>query len=123
MPQDVLLYTQDLQEARQEIESLGGRITQQFTDSVFVANLPDSVASQYLTRSSTIAPPNLDQISKLSADAWINLQDKLESGTPNPTEGLSWDAPGYEPPRQIQEDVQSLSATSILSTGTPTVCT
>jgi hypothetical protein len=113
----VLLYAQNIQEAKQEIEFLGGRITQQFTEIVFVAILPDSIAMQSLTKSSTVAPSDLDEVSQLTVNAWINLQNKLESATPNPTDGLSWDTPGYQPPKKINED---LSTSGILSTGTPT---
>ena len=52
MSQSIILFTQDIHKAKQEIVSLGGRVTQQFTDSVFVANLPDSVDPQSLSASS-----------------------------------------------------------------------
>lgn len=118
--QNVILYTQNMQEANQEIELLGGRITQQFTNIVFVAILPDSVATQSLTKSSTVAPSDLDEVSLLTVNAWINLQNKFESASPNPTDGLSWGTPGYDSPLKIQENVDPLSTPGLLSTGTPT---
>jgi hypothetical protein len=67
MPQEVLLYTEDLPAATQEIASLGGRITQQLTNVVIVVNLPESVNSESLTYAATVAPSDLDQVSQRSS--------------------------------------------------------
>jgi hypothetical protein len=120
MSQEVLLYTQDLQEATQEIVSLGGKVTQQLTNVVIVANLPNSVTPQSLTKSSTVAPSGLDQVSRIAADAWMSLENKRESRAPSPAEGLPWDSPGYESPRNMQVGMPSSSDEVEESTGTPT---
>jgi hypothetical protein len=120
MPQEVLLYTQDLPAATKEIASLGGRITQQLTNVVIVVNFPESVNSESLTYAATVAPSNLDQISQIAANAWENLGSKRESQAPSPAEGLPWDAPGFQSPRKVQGEPQSLRPDVAESTGTPT---
>lgn len=91
MPHNTLLFTQNIERAKQEIVSVGGRITQQFTETVFVAHPPDSVPPDSLQESSPQQPTTLDQASQLSVDAWKNLQAETTSRAPNGTEGLSWD--------------------------------
>jgi len=128
MSQDLLLYTQKLQQAKQEIKALGGRVTQQFTNIVIVANLPDSVDPQTLQLSTTVPPSSLDSVSRLAVNAWNKLQLKrLSDEAPRATEGLSWDTPGYSPPRygENESDIINRSATLTEnlpeeSTGTPT---
>jgi hypothetical protein len=91
MSQDLLLYTQKLQQAKKEIKALGGRVTQQFTNIVIVANLPDSVDPQTLQLSTTVPPSSLDSVSRLAVNAWNKLQLKrLSDEAPRATEGLSW---------------------------------
>ena len=104
MSQDALLFTEDINKARQEIVGLKGRITQQFTDSVFVASLPDSVDPQSLTESTPDQPGTLDSISQLAIDAWKSSQEKSLAASPSETEGLSWDTPGYEPPAHPEDE-------------------
>jgi hypothetical protein len=120
MSQEVLLYTQDLPVAIQEVESLGGRVTQQLTNVVIVANLPESVNPESLTHTTTVAPSDLDHVSQIAANAWASLKNKRESQAPSPAEGLPWDAPGFQPPRKVQEELQSLHADVAESTGTST---
>ncbi|MEH2025357.1 hypothetical protein, partial [Nostoc sp.] len=128
MPQEFLLYTQDLQQAKQEIVALGGRVTQQFTDVVIVVNLPDSVDPQTLQQSATVPPDSLDPVSQLAVNAWNQLQVKGQTnGAPSATEGLSWDTPGYSPPRSTENDPDAINRSPTLtenlpdqSTGTPT---
>ncbi len=125
MQQNILLFTQNIERAKQEIGSVGGRITQQFTETVFVANLPDSVAPDSLQDSSPQQPTALDQASQLSVDAWKNLQNKTTSRALDGTEGLSWDTPGFTPPQFIDRDGPGNAPTPRgediqQSTGTPT---
>ncbi|MBW4569587.1 MAG: hypothetical protein KME31_16635 [Tolypothrix carrinoi HA7290-LM1] len=120
MSQEVLLYTQELQAAKQEIESLGGRVTQQFTDVVIVVNLPNSINPQTLKKSSLTAPPNLDEVSQIAANAWMSIGSKRELAATDPKRGLPWDTPGFQAPRKIPTEVQSLSGGIARSTGTPT---
>ena len=128
MFQDFLLYTQDLPQAQQEIVALGGRVTHQFTETVIVVNLPDSVDPQTLQHSTITPPTSLDPVSQLAADAWNQLQVKARAAeSPNPSEGLSWDTPGYSPPRYDENHPDALHRSLTLtenqpdeSTGTPT---
>ena len=124
----VLLYTQDLEQAKLEIAALGGRVPHQFTDTVIVADFPDSVDVQTLQHSTTTPPSSLDSISLLAVNAWNGLVVKgLSEAAPSQTEGLSWDAPGFSAPSHGENDPdileQSLTLAENLtekSTGTPT---
>ena len=125
MSQSILLFTDDIQSARQEIAAAGGQVTQQFTDNVFVANLPDTVDPQLLSASSPDEPAALDPVTKLAANAWKGLQEKDISDAASEREGLSWDTPGFTPPNFHVDDAESESllfsdAEPQLSTGTPT---
>ena len=128
MSQSILLFTKDIEKAKQEIIALGGHITQQFTDSVFVANLPESVDPKSLDASTPDEPSTLDPVSKLSVGAWKGLQEKKISAAPSETEGLSWDTPGYlapnHPEHEDDEDDEDPAGVSRAapqpSTGTPT---
>jgi hypothetical protein len=73
MSQDLLLCTQNLQQAKQQIVALGGRVTQQFTDIMIVVNLPDSVDPQTLQQSTTIPPISPDSVSQLAEMPRINF--------------------------------------------------
>jgi hypothetical protein len=123
-----LLYTQDFEQAKQEIITLGGRVTHQFTDTVIVANLPDSVDFQTLQKSTTTPPSSLDSVSQLAVNAWSELlAKKLADEAPSGMEGLSWDTPGFSPPHYSENNPAAINQSSILaenlpeeSTGTPT---
>lgn len=80
MPEDVLLYTENIQESTEEIERLGGRVTQVFSDSVLLARLPEDVAADSLEKSQTEPPADLDETSALAARSWGLSQSKRESG-------------------------------------------
>ena len=124
----VLLYTQDLQEAKQEVAALGGRVTHQFTDNVIVADFPDSVDLQTLQHSTTAQPSSLDPVSLLAVNAWHGLMVRsLMGAAPSATEGLSWDTPGFSPPGHGESERGAVDQATALaenlpeeSTGTPT---
>jgi hypothetical protein len=125
MARIVLLFTDDIAGAKREVDAVGGRVTQQFTDRVFVATLPDSVDPESLDLSTTVRPSTLDDVSQLSADAWDSLQQKLESDAPSPGEGLGWDTGDHLPPDRPEDLNHDSGASSSdiepqLSTGTPT---
>jgi hypothetical protein len=121
MKKNILLFTKDINAAREELDNLGAQVTQQFTDRVFVANLPDDVKETSLSASSTKRPTDLDDISKLVADAWQNLQQKSTDRAAAPQEGIKWDAEGFEPPNKGTDDLESQAPEAIdRSTGTPT---
>ena len=89
---DRLLYTSDAQRARDEVERSGGQVRQVFTPRVFVAAVPDDVA---LSLSSAEPPDDLDDMSRMMAEAWNARTSKPKSAeTPIP-----WDTPGFKPPR------------------------
>lgn len=125
MSQDILLFTKNIENAKKEITILGGQITHQFTNTVFVANLPDHVDLQTLTSSTPNKPSTLDPASKLSVGAWKNLQQKTISRTRSASEGLSWDTPGYLPPKHPEDEdeegpVGTVRTSIQKSTGTQT---
>ncbi|RYY20833.1 MAG: hypothetical protein EOO04_19295 [Chitinophagaceae bacterium] len=121
MKKDILLFTNDINAAREELENLGAQITQQFTDRVFVVNLPDEIKESSLASSSTRQPLDLDEISTLAAEAWKNLQQKASDRSAAPDQGIKWDTPGYEPPNKGHDDLESQAPLATdRSTGTPT---
>ncbi|WP_417914739.1 hypothetical protein [Candidatus Electronema sp. JM] len=129
MAQKVLRFTQDMAAAREEVARLGGRVIHQFSSVVFVAELPDETDITALTASSEEPTQPLDEISELAVIAWTTAAEEKRSrleAAPSPTEGLSWDTPGYEPPREfgtpIAEAAWAFTDTEDVqkSTGTPT---
>ena len=91
---DHLLFTSDPAAARVEIERLGGRISQLFTNRVFVGALPDDVDPSDLAAASGTRPDDLDATSVIMSDAW-----RAREAKPPSTEAIPWDAPGFKPPR------------------------
>jgi hypothetical protein len=87
----MLLYTNDVEGARQEIERLGGQLRHVFTTRVLVAVVP---AETELTISSPDRPAELDDISLMMAEAWRSQSLKPRSTD----EPIPWDTPGFEPP-------------------------
>jgi hypothetical protein len=86
---EVLLYTDDATQARQEITRAGGRVLHVLTPSVLVADLPMPATLETCT---TVRPEGLDPVSVRVADAWAARSEKAA------TESIPWDSPGYEPP-------------------------
>ncbi|RKG62207.1 hypothetical protein D7X30_02480 [Corallococcus sp. AB011P] len=95
-----VLSTKDPAAAMQEWESLGGRELHRFSESVFVAELPEGVEVAALKYSQPLQPEALDGASSLAVDAWRAMEDKARRKEMGPAEGLPWDAPGYQPPRK-----------------------
>ncbi len=121
MKKNILLFTDDINSARQELDALGAQITQEFTKNVLVANLPDNVSLNDLRAVTTTQPEQLDEVSTLAATAWLNLQRKSIERSPSSRDGIRWDTPGYEPPNKDIDDGHHRAAESIArSTGTPT---
>ncbi len=130
MKKDTLLFTNDIKAAIKEIQNIGGRISQEFTNHVFVANLPDSIDIKSLRFSSTKPKSKLDSKSELLSKSWNNLVDKSKnrsiSRSISQTEGLKWDAEGYSTPNHPETlddaeltDHHHKSAAPQRSTGTP----
>lgn len=88
---ELLLYTNDAAAAREEVERAGGEIRQVFTPRLFTAAVPEGTA---LARSSVQPPPDLDEISRMMAEAWASRKMKPAAAA----EAIPWDTPGYEPP-------------------------
>ncbi|WP_339283538.1 hypothetical protein [Paenibacillus sp. FSL R5-0486] len=124
MTQKVLRYTNNEVEARTEVTNLGGRVVHQFSPTAFVAELPDAVDLNDLTISSADPTQPLDEITQLAVTAWTTTQQAAKSAkftsAPSPTEGLAWDAPGFEPPHDSSSAVTLMAENVAESTGTPT---
>jgi hypothetical protein len=124
----VLRFTQDMAAASEEVTRLGGRIIHQFSPTVFVAELPDATDLMALASSTDQPTQPLDAASKLAVTAWTTAKAAKQArfdAAPSPTEGLLWDTPGFEPPREFGTPVAAARAaadTEIVaeSTGTPT---
>ena len=97
-----LLFTRDIEAATAEIEDLGGRVTHRFSDRAFVAEVPESADLSQLTASTSERPGDLDAVVSVLVDAWELRSTTGLSPRPAPEgQGLNWDAPGYESPREI----------------------
>lgn len=97
MFQDVLLFTQNLEEAKVEIEAHGGRITHIFSPDVFVAHIPQFLDISSLQKSESSPQKKLAPTVEAAVEAWKASIKKREAA-PSETEGLRWDTPGYQPP-------------------------
>lgn len=120
----ILQFTQNESAARSEIEEVGGRILQQFTPTVFEAELPDEVNEENLENSTSEAPEQMDLATELAYAAWLENDAEGERAA-TPEEGLPWDTEGYEAPFQPESINDALKDLPIgdavaLSTGTPT---
>lgn len=131
MTDDILLFTLNMHDATTEIKSFGGRVTQQFTDnminhgytnSVFVAVLPDISVVGKLKNSRPQPYDPLDNVSKLVVAAWNSFQSKLpaEKDTASPAKGLSWSAAGLQPPLKLGWDGEREREITLGSTGVAT---
>ena len=126
MHEQVQLYTNDFSDAEAEIIKLGGRITHKFSDTAFVAALPELFDTDDLKRSSTSRPAGTDEITDLLIEAWENRPATESNETAaGPEEGKRWNAPGYQAPDSDDiEDVDGAPTADTEdiqeSTGTPT---
>ena len=109
--------------AKAEVELVGGRIIFQLSPMAFVAELPDTVDPNNLTASTEQPAGPVDYPTQLAIDAWT-ANNTQGSAAPSHTEGLPWDAPGYQSPLQrvnAPELALALPHDVVeLSTGTPT---
>jgi hypothetical protein len=102
MAQKILRFTQDEAAARAEVNSLGGRVVHQFSPTVLVAELPDTVSMSMLTASTEQPVQPLDAVTEMAVSAWTTAKAaKLNRVglAQSQTEGLSWDTPGFDSPR------------------------
>ena len=97
MLQDVLLFTQNFEEAKAEIETQGGHIIHKFSPEAFVTSVPTSLDIASLQKSQSRSPRKLEPTVEAAVAAWKASIQKRERPSLE-TEGLSWDSPGYEPP-------------------------
>jgi hypothetical protein len=122
--QTLLLYTNNLAAAKTEIEQAGGKISQQFTDQLLAAALPDHVNADAFTASTARIPETLSAASLLAYNAWKRMEEKnsMKDLSPDVRDGLSWDTEGYQSPRDMNplkipgEENSEIEE----STGTPT---
>lgn len=101
---EVVLYTRGMQNATDEIVSVGGRVTQQFGGKVVVADIPEGVDPKSFRYAKTTPPKGLDTMSKLLVDAWVAGRSQKAALAPDPQEGLGWDAAGYSEPVHFQSE-------------------
>src|ERR1041385_8168619 len=116
-----VLYTKKLPAARKEIKEIDGRITQEFTEDLFVASLPDTFDVGKLKQSTTHYPANLSKMSRIALNAWNQTQQKDAASLEHldATHGLSWDTEGFQPPRNhmaLDIDAAPLAATAPAAT-------
>jgi hypothetical protein len=123
MSKKVLRFATDMSAAKAEVELGGGRIIFQLSPTAFVAELSDTVDSNNLTASTEQPAGPVDYPTQLAIDAWT-ANNAQGSAAPSHTEGLPWDAPGYQSPLQranAPELALALPHDAVeLSTGTPT---
>ncbi|MDB5779113.1 MAG: hypothetical protein JWP77_965 [Polaromonas sp.] len=128
MAKNILRFTQDMAAAEHEVTQLGGRITQQFSPTVFVAEVPDATDEAAMTASTGQPAQALDEASQLAVDAWnsgVQARGARAGQARSATEGLTWDTPGYQPPRELDTLEAGTRAAGAPeapaeSTGTPT---
>lgn len=128
MMSKILLHvSQDYDAARIEIERHQGRVLHRISSDVIVAEMPVGFDSELLTNSTEVSERTLeaaasgniegmknemraqsgsaaarladraDQSTQLALTAWQHFV--AEGGKMSPKEGLSWDNPAYEAPR------------------------
>ena len=120
----MLLFTDSIDLAKSEIKDLGGRVTQELTNSVFVANLPPDINYDKLIQSATTRPNQLDPVSSIVASAFsMNFPPAGEQASSTET-GYAWDSLGSQAPAKIDDfalpDLDLLEGEEELCTGTPT---
>lgn len=99
-----ILYTENIAAAKKEIAELKGKVSQEFTSQLFVAELPADVSKDELQFSSTPVANNLTKVAKLAFDSWTSytLKDAAENFAPDHREGLSWDTEGFQSPKSMR---------------------
>jgi hypothetical protein len=70
MTREILLFANDEAAAASAVSGSGGRLLHVFTPRVFVADLPTDVEPGQLSSVSTVAPADLDDLSRMFAEAW-----------------------------------------------------
>ena len=127
MPKILLHVSQDYEAARSEIDKYQGRVVHRISPDVVVAEMPAGFDSKLLTNSTEVSEKTLEaaasgniegmksEMRAQSGSAAARLADKAdestqlaltawrhfvaEGGKMSPKEGLSWDNPAYEAPR------------------------
>src|SRR3954471_4293092 len=96
MTQEILLFTNDEAAAASAVSASGGRLLHVFTPRVFVAGLPMGVDRGQLPSVSTVAPADLDPLSRIFVDAW--QKHTLENGVRAALQPRKWHASDFQPP-------------------------
>ena len=97
-----LLFARDIEAATAQVDDLGGRVTHRFSDRAFVAELPEGADLSGLTESTSERPGDLDEVTRLLVDAWeVRLANSLSPGPAPAGQGMTWDAPGFQSPREV----------------------
>src|SRR5215470_4884780 len=77
MYHDTILFTDDVETTRQDVNSHGGSVVFNFGGGVVVARLPELVDPASLRNSRIQAPVSLDERSRFLIDAW-NLSRSIK---------------------------------------------
>ena len=108
MPNEQLLFTDDINKATKEIEQFDGRVTHQLTELGFVAQLPDTVDIKALKYSQAQPSTKLDTKSQLAVKAWEARAKERTIRKPIKGDGFDWDEPGFEPPGSLLDEDMSI---------------
>jgi len=97
-------FTEDLAAATTEIEQAGGHVTQQLTDTAFIAALPDTVDPASLRDSQPTIPVGADEPTIFADQAWKDLLRKREESEGEEEEYWTWDNAGHTAPPPYEEE-------------------
>ncbi len=88
-----ILFSDNLKEAKKELEKVGGHTLISLTENVFLVNLPSAFEPSQLTFSTHKQPEDLDLVSSLMIEVWrqwkpSQMQDILSRVRPQNIEGI-----------------------------------
>ncbi len=105
--QEYLLFTADLERAVADIESIGGAVTHRLGRRIIVVRLSSEADLDSIAGISREPPSDLSETENLVIGAWHAKSEKEEANELPESEGLKWDAPGYEPPEYDSPESES----------------
>jgi hypothetical protein len=107
----ILLHASNPDKAKAEIADLGGRVTQVLAPNVLLATFPEGTDTgklQLQLQMSTLDIPNeVDDSARLAIEAWQSRVNRVPDEHEKKTEGLPWDAEGFDAPMKLSnEDIK-----------------
>ena len=103
LPVDVLFFSRNFTDAKQEVEERGGRILHHFSDEAFVASLPASQPLDTLNACYTTPLAPLDTPTQRLVDAWRAMKSKRHDDSKESTPIKDWGEWGHYPLEPFQE--------------------